>query len=176
MNRYLQQARDGDPKATNALVEALRPRISKMAAYYGRCCGEDADDLQQEAWLGLLEALPELDLQIGQPEQYLIARARWRLLDTVKRAYVRRCDSLDDEPTYPINSTMQDNTIAYACVSEFIVQLKPTQQKILDCLLAGLTWRETGQILGCASANIAYHVRKIRRKYEEWIEEPVCSI
>ena len=28
-----------------------------MAAYYARCCGEDADDLTQEAWAGLLEAL-----------------------------------------------------------------------------------------------------------------------
>ena len=27
------------------LIEALRPRLTKMAAYYARRCGEDADDL-----------------------------------------------------------------------------------------------------------------------------------
>ena len=42
------------------------------------------------------------------------------------------------------------------------------QRAILDCLLAGLTWREAGSVLGCTSANIAYHVRQIRRQYEEW--------
>ncbi|HET6453664.1 MAG TPA: class I SAM-dependent methyltransferase [Armatimonadota bacterium] len=31
-------------------------------------------------------------------------------------------------------------------------------------------WREAGNTLGCTSANIAYHVRQIRRRYEEWVE------
>jgi len=38
-------------------------------------------------------------------------------------------------------------------------------------LLRGLTWRETGHALGCTSANIAYHVRQIRRHYEVWSNE-----
>lgn len=166
MRHDLTRARDGDPLATKALVEALRPRISKMAAYYGRCSGEDADDLLQEAWVGLLEALPELDLQIGSPEQYLIARARWRLLDTIKRAHVRRCVSLDDETPPPL--TQPDASIASAAVSEFVGHLSTTQREILLRLLAGLTWREAGESLGCTSANVAYHVRRIRRIYEEW--------
>jgi RNA polymerase sigma-70 factor (ECF subfamily) len=49
-----------------------------MAVHYARCSGEDADDLRQEAWLGLLEALPNLDVRIGDPEQYLVRYARWR--------------------------------------------------------------------------------------------------
>src|SRR5438093_1442555 len=86
---------EGYPAAIEAVVRALRPRLAKMAAYYARCTGEDEDDLLQEAWLGLLQSLPELDLTIGRPEQYLIQRARWRLLDAVKRARVRRCLALD---------------------------------------------------------------------------------
>jgi RNA polymerase sigma factor (sigma-70 family) len=168
MRHNFTQARDGDPLATRAVVEALRPRISKMASYYGRCSGEDPDDLLQEAWVGLLEALPELDLGIGSPEQYLIARARWRLLDTIKRARVRRCASLSDE-THPRHAE-PDASAASAAVSEFVRHLNETQREILLRLLAGLTWREAGESMGCTSANVAYHVRRIRRIYEEWAE------
>jgi DNA-directed RNA polymerase specialized sigma24 family protein len=64
------RARHGDRWATEAVVETLRPRLERMAAYYARCSGEDPDDLLQEAWVGLLEALPVLDLTIGSPDQY----------------------------------------------------------------------------------------------------------
>jgi len=169
LNCSLERARDGDPRAVRLLVDEMRPRIWKMAAYYARRCGEDADDLTQEAWLGLLEALPELDLTIGQPEQYLIARARWKMLDMVKRERIRRCSALDDKTAESVCPRIPDSALASACVSEFSMQLKPTQRRVLGCLLLGLTWREAGEQLGCASANVAYHVRKIRRRYEEWI-------
>jgi len=166
MRNNLIRAKHGDPAATRAVVDTLRPRISRMAVYYGRRSGEDSDDLLQEAWLGLLEALPELDVGIGSPEQYLIARARWRLLDAIKHARVRRCVSLDEEPTPKL--IPPDPLAAGAFVSEFLSRLNATQRGILTCLLAGLTWRETGRSLGCTSANVAYHVRRIRRLYEEW--------
>ncbi len=95
-NALFVRARAGDASATDAVVHALRPRLSRLAAHYARATGEDPDDLLQEAWLGLLDALPELDISIGTPEQYLIQRARWRLLDAVKRARLRRCLPLDE--------------------------------------------------------------------------------
>ena len=146
-----------------------------MAAYYARCCGEDADDLTQEAWAGLLEALPELDLSIGSPEQYLIKRARWRLLDSVKRARIRRCESLD-EAAWERGSTWEreapgewEYDLAGLCVAEFASALRTPQRAVLKCLLAGLTWREAGAALGCTSANVAYYVRQIKQRYEEWV-------
>lgn len=169
MNSSLERARSGDPTAVRYLIRDLRPRIYKMAAYYARACGEDAEDLAQEAWLGLLEALPELDLTIGQPAQYLIARARWKMLDLVKRERVRRCLPLDDVTLDITAACDRDDADGCASVSEFIGALKPTQRQVLECLLSGLTWREAGERLGCASANIAYHVRNIRRRYEEWL-------
>src|SRR5437870_457398 len=96
MNSCYERARSGDPAAIDRVVESLRPRLTRMAGYYARCSGEDPDDLLQEAWVGLLEALPVLDLEIGSPDQYLIQRARWRLLDAVKRQRVRRCAALDE--------------------------------------------------------------------------------
>ncbi len=169
MTSCLMKARDGEPAAIRRLVNQLSPRITKMAAYYARRCGEDADDLTQEAWVGLLEALPELDFGVGQPEQYLIARARWRMLDIIKRERVRKCDPLDEESGSSVPDPTADCPADAACASEFARQLGPAQREVLDCLLRGLTFRQAGELLGCASANIAYHVRKIRRSYEEWV-------
>jgi RNA polymerase sigma factor (sigma-70 family) len=173
MSCCFERARGGDPSATEAVVTALRPRLASMAAYYARCSGEDPDDLLQEAWVGLLEALPQLDLGIGSPEHYLLQRARWRLLDAVKRARVRRCSSLDEGAAERLAGPGIEMAMASACVCEFAGQLKATQRAVLSCLMAGLTWREAGRILGCTSANIAYHVRQIRRQYQAWSGEAV---
>ena len=173
MHSSIEWAIDGDPLAIETIIEALRPRIAKMAAYYARCCGEDADDLLQEAWIGLLEALPQLDLDIGVPEQYLIQCARWRLLDAIKRAKVRRCAQLEESVFENITRPNVDVAVSAVWTSEFTGKLNSTQQAVLNCLLDGLTWREAGETLGCTSANIAYHVRRIRRHYAEWTDEEV---
>lgn len=164
----LENAKAGDPRAVEGVIHALRPRVEKMSAYYARCTGEDPDDLQQEAWHGLLTALPELDTEIGSPEQYLIQRAKWKMLDAVKRARLRR--------SLPLNETGYEETVVSPEASidgevsagAFAARLATTQRDILTCLLAGLTWRETGARLGFSSANVAYHVRQIRRQYVEW--------
>jgi RNA polymerase sigma factor (sigma-70 family) len=162
-------ARDGDPAARADLVDHLKPRITKLAVYYARRTGEDADDLQQEAWCGLLEALPDLDVRIGSPEQHLLKRARWRMLDAVRRARVRRCRPLPHEEMLVVE-THADHVLGQRVAEEFALRLKSTQRNILKCLMTGMTWRETGDALGFTSANVAYHVRQIRREYEEWAE------
>ncbi len=161
----------GDLEARERLVGRLRPRIVRMARYYARCCGEDPDDLLQEAWVGLLEALPDLDVTIGTPEQYLIQRARWRLLDFIKRARVRRCAPLDDCAHETLPVLRQDHEVTGAFVTEFEGCLKPSQRRVLNCLLDGMTWREAGDALGCTSANIAYYVRQIKEEYRQWAGE-----
>lgn len=175
---HYRQARAGSPAATEVVVEALRPRLRSMAFYYARCSHEDADDLLQEAWIGLLEAIRDLDLDIGNPEQYLIQRARWRLLDAIKYARVRRCTSLhamvveESDPGWPGD---MDMVVAAADIHAFTAGLKSVQRAVLLCLLSGLTWREAGHRLGCSSANIAYHVRQIRLHYEKWTGESLAA-
>ncbi|HEY3269569.1 MAG TPA: sigma-70 family RNA polymerase sigma factor [Armatimonadota bacterium] len=151
------------------MVDILRPRVARMSAHYARRSGEDADDLMQEAMVGVLEALPELDTRIGQPDQYLLRHARWRVLDAIKRARVRRCLPLDEAAGESLPSTAAA-PVSDACVKEFTAALQDNQRAVLGCLMAGLTWREAGAVLGCTSANVAYHVRQIRRRYEEWAE------
>ncbi len=189
LTRCIKHARDGDLTATRRLVEALRPRITRMAFHYARRCGEDPDDMVQEAWAAVLEALPEVDVAIGSPEQYLIRCARWRVLDSIKRARVRRCErfsevecadsNIDSRADRPARRVLDgrftarhlpddERILSEVCVAEFRSMLREPQRAVLECLLAGLTWREAGSALGCTSANVAYYVRQIKRRYVEW--------
>jgi DNA-binding NarL/FixJ family response regulator len=45
--------------------------------------------------------------------------------------------------------------------------LSDTQQRVALLLLDGLTWREAADQLGCASSNVAYHVKVIRQAYAD---------
>jgi len=69
-----------------------------------------------------------------------------------------------------------DPALSGASTREFVSQLKASQRDVLECLLAGLTWREAGTVLGCTSANVAYHVRQIRRQYEAWSSGEVVGL
>lgn len=145
------------------ILDALTTRIEKMAAYFGRSCGVDVDDLRQEAWVAVFETAPNLDRSIGSPEQHLLKRARWRILDTIRSHRRRQHLSL---------SEVQGHEIAYtenwgnADIAELNARLTLTQRRILRALLEGYTWREVGALVGCTSANVAYHVRRIRSHYD----------
>jgi RNA polymerase sigma-70 factor (ECF subfamily) len=132
-----------------------------MASHYARRSGEDADDLLQEAWLGLFEAVPEVDLAIGQPEQFLLQRARWRLLSAIRHARLRRTSPIEQaaEPEAPFTEVP---------TADFTARLGETQRALATCLLAGMTFREAGEALGCTSANVAYHARRLRDAFVEW--------
>jgi RNA polymerase sigma factor (sigma-70 family) len=162
-------ARAGDAQATEEVVSSLRPRLVRMARHYARRCTEDADELLAEAWVGMLEALARVDARIGDPEQYLIQHARWRLLDLLRRVYGRdareliSCDYLDE-----LSAGIQEDALEAIEVAQFLAILSLKQRAVLRCLLAGLTWREAGRRLGCSSANVAYYMRQIRKIYEQW--------
>ncbi|NUQ71293.1 MAG: sigma-70 family RNA polymerase sigma factor [Chthonomonadales bacterium] len=159
-----ESARLGDREALSAIVESLRPRVSRMARHYARRTGQDADDLLQEAWLGLLDAMPQMDIRIGSPRQYLLSRARWRLLDAVRRERLRRCLPLD-EPSCSELPSADPCGVGDLAVGEFLGRLQPGQRTIARLLMEGHSWRETGARIGCTSANVAYHVRRIREAY-----------
>lgn len=132
-----------------------------MALHYARRSGEDADDLLQETWLVFFEALSEVDTTIGQPEHYLLRRARWGLLDAIRRARLRRCAPLEDAPE---PSTRAPDVP----LSDFLGRLPRVQRQVALGLLDGQTFRELGEGLDCSSANVAYHVTRLREAHERW--------
>ncbi len=163
----IHRAQSGDWDAVCAIVEKMRERVERMAAFYAMRCGEDAGDLTQEAWLGALEALQEVDTSIGDPQQFLLKRAKWRMLDYVKWNKRRQHESLEDVEIFT-HLPIQQEAVASALSTQFVSQLSDKQRELVTHLLAGDTWREAAAKLGCTSANVAYHVRKIQRAYVEW--------
>jgi RNA polymerase sigma factor (sigma-70 family) len=144
------------------MLNTIQSRIEKMAAYFGRQCGVDADDLRQEAWVAVLETLPNLDPTVGSPEQHLLKRARWRILDSIRWQRRRQHLALTD---LELNSASYLDPYSDVDLAELQSRLTPIQKRILRGLLEGYTWREVGDIVGCTSANVAYHVRRIRQVY-----------
>ncbi len=57
---HIHRARRGETEARDDLYQILQPRIERLARWYARRCALDADDLIQEAWLGVYGALPRL--------------------------------------------------------------------------------------------------------------------
>lgn len=146
---------------TDRLISEIEHKVVKMAGYLGRRCGVDADDLLQDAWLAVLEMIPRLDPEIGSPELHLIKRAKWRMLDSIRYHRRRVVVSLDQSLEVGISMPSTDGID----ISDVLPHISPVQQQILRGLLEGYTWREVGNIVGCSSANVAYHVKKIRSVY-----------
>ena len=162
MKQLIRSAQMGDPVARQQLVAALGSRLAGMARHYARCCQEDYDDLLGEAWFAVFDALPITDVTIGAPEQYLLKRARWRILDYIKWARRRRCDEPAAEQREEQTPDMAPYVLGDALVGQLSQALSQTQQVVLGRLLRGDTWREVASHLGCSSANVAYHVKQIR--------------
>ena len=162
MLELIEKAQSGAIPAQSALVVELEGPIGRMASYFGRITGFDEDDLRQEAWVAILEMLPKLDLSIGTPEQHLIKRARWRILDTIRKQQRRRHSHLSDLDAEAISWSDPPGDFD---IGPLLDVLTPIQRRILRGLLEGYTWREVGTQLGCSSANVAYHVRRIRETY-----------
>jgi RNA polymerase sigma factor (sigma-70 family) len=167
VKQLIRAAQCGDPVARQQLATALGPRLASMARHYARCCQEDFDDLLGEAWFAVFDALDVTDVSIGEPEQYLLKRARWRILDYIKWARRRRCDdSAEDEPEQQ-SDDMAPDVVTDALIWQVSQGLSQTQQIVFGRLMRGETWREVASHLGCSSANVAYHVKQIRLKCQD---------
>ena len=167
-NVTLDRARVGDVAAQERLRESLRPRLESLAGYYASRTGMDPADLLQEAWLAVFEALPTVDTRVGTPSQFLVKHARWQILDHIRWSNRRRCEALDglDESLSDDGKPSGASDVeARMLVTDLERRLNARQRVILRGLLAGWTWRQIGDSMGCTSANVAYHVRGIR---EAW--------
>lgn len=167
MNLLIERAKWGDSEAAEALVAELQQRLERMAAYYANACAEDAGDLLQEAWLGVLDGVKDVDMTIGSPRQYLLERAKWKILDYVKYNKRRKHNPLEDFMLEDYAPPVEESALAAAFTEEFMTRLSSKQKKVVKQLLKGQTWREAGECLGCSSANVAYYVRQIRQEFEK---------
>jgi RNA polymerase sigma factor (sigma-70 family) len=172
-DRLLARARDGEGAATTAVIEGLRPRITRLARHYASRSREEAADLEQEAWVAILESIPQLRLEVGDPRQYLLRRGRWRMLNFINEQAARRHEELTDDFDEPAPSRTSADAHAGHLLERIFERLTDRQAVILRALLAGHTWAETARLLECSTANIAWHMRKIRQVYRALTGQPV---
>ena len=173
----VRRAKSGDGAARRLLAERMRLRMERMAMYYASRSGEEFEDLLGEAWLTFFQALGEVDFRIGTPAQYLLKRARWRILDVIKNNKRRRhAPLLDLEETFRAPHNVAGDGLGGAACDRIQSRLTDVQRMILRDLMEGYTWREVGARRGFSSANVAYHIKRIRETYHQVVGEPdeVC--
>jgi RNA polymerase sigma factor (sigma-70 family) len=172
VDALVRRAKTGDNIARQMLAERMRVRVERMAHYYASRSGEDFEDLLQEAWLTFFQALAEVNFQIGSPSHYLLKRAKWRMLDVIKSNRRRQHASLVEvEDTFRAPSNAASDGLAGAACARIHTHLTEVQRTILSDLMDGYTWREVGARRGFSSANVAYHLKRIRETYARVVGE-----
>jgi len=147
-----------------------------MARYYARRSNVDSDDLLQEAWCAVFEALPETRLHIGSPQEYLLRRARWAILDYLKWSLRRQMAPLDDYQGEDVRAATEAETVLRLAVDKLADQMTPMQQNVLDLLIAGESCTSAADRLGCTTANVSYHLGQVRRQMQGlFVEEAVAA-
>lgn len=167
MKQLIAKAQMGCSRARTQLATLLRPRLMGIARYYSRKTGLDYDDLLQEAWCAVFEALPETKLDIGAPEEYLMRRARWAVLDYLKWSMRRQMDPLEDWNEGPPTMGPAGDAVTAVTVEKIAKALTPIQQNIVKLLLEGETCTSAAENLGCTTANVSYHLGQVRRQMAE---------
>jgi RNA polymerase sigma factor (sigma-70 family) len=164
MKALIAAAQAGCTRARAELAEALRPRLNSMARYYARRGNLDYDDLLQEAWCAVFEALPETRLQIGAPQEYLLRRARWAILDYLKWSLRRQMAPLEDDQGEALTAERETETVLRLAVDRLAENLTPMQQNVLGLLMEGESCTTAAGKLGCTTANVSYHLGQVRRQ------------
>ncbi|HYW50273.1 MAG TPA: sigma-70 family RNA polymerase sigma factor [Gemmatimonadaceae bacterium] len=92
------RARDGEPGAFAALVEALQPRAVRFAMQMTAASRDDVDDIVQDAWIRTFRALPRYDARRSFESWYFTILANCcRTLRVRLRRWQLRTQPLDDQ-------------------------------------------------------------------------------
>lgn len=163
------RVRAGDPQAVDAVMKLLTPRVQRMGGYYARRTGYERDELVQEGLMAIVEGMSAAAVRFEAPEMHLVRLARWRMLDWIRRSRRRRNAALEQE------CAAIDHELAQAGeqmdVNQFVARLSPRQAQIACGLMDGWNWREVAAQMGCSSANLGYHLRKIRAEYSRAFDQ-----
>jgi RNA polymerase sigma factor (sigma-70 family) len=167
----IEQAQRGNREALSCIQIQVQSRVRAAAAYYAFATGQDADDLQQEMWLGVLAGLRDVDPTVGDPIQYLLKRGKWKMLEAVRRIVRHPEAQLEESLPLADPRPFEQEVVCDWITTELQQRLRGTQALVLDWLLQGFQQEEIAQRLGCTAANVNYHVRKIRESYRELMAE-----
>ena len=165
MRATIRRAKSGDRAAREALAAALRDRVRRACRRYASFLTHvEPGDLEQEMWYGVFSALPEVDLSIGDPSEFLLQRGRFAMLDSLKK---RRQEPRPPEhfEQAPDRGNVERQVLGQRAVDELVHSLGERQQVIVSYLLQDFTRAEIARMLDCTPANMTYHVNRIGDVY-----------
>lgn len=171
------RAKNGDREATEGVLLLLEISIGINASYLSKASGIPREDLMQEGRLGAIIALEQVDTSIGDPISFLALRAKWAILTATRNSQRHPFLTLADDyenyipeannrcAIFPISSP--DDPTEQAIVSQLIHTILGKisygkRRKIFQLLILGCSQSEIAEIMNESSANLSYHVRKIR--------------
>lgn len=171
LKRLAFAARDGDQDATEELIGLLRPMILRYCrARLGRIVGgyHTADDVAQEACVGVLKALPRYQ-DMGKPfAAFAIRIAANKVADAQRRAFSVGIplDDLTDRPDDQDGPEEQAVRVDEAARAHALLDKLPELHReiVLLRVVVGLSAKETGQIfdLTASAVRLIQHRALIR--------------
>ena len=171
LKRLALTARAGNPDAVELLIMRLRPMILRYCrARLGRIVGgyHTADDVAQEACVGVLKALPRYE-DIGKPfAAFAIRIAANKVADAQRRAFTVGVplDDLTDRPDDREGPEEQAVRVDEAARAHALLNRLPELHReiVLLRVVVGLSAKETGQIfdLTASAVRLIQHRALIR--------------
>ena len=171
LKRLAFASRAGDSQATESLIGLLRPMILRYCrARLGRIVGgyHTADDVAQEACVGVLKALPRYE-DMGKPfAAFAIRIAANKVADAQRRAFTVGIplDDLTDRPDDQDGPEEQAVRVDEAARAHALLNRLPELHReiVLLRVVVGLSAKETGQIfdLTASAVRLIQHRALIR--------------
>jgi RNA polymerase sigma-70 factor (ECF subfamily) len=161
--QLVERAVQGDPQATAALIEQIRPNVVRYCrAHLGRIGGRHttADDVSQEVCIAVLRSLPAFRDQ-GRPFTAFVYGIAAHKVADAQRAAVRHLavtpvEAITDQPdAAPGPEQHALNTDTARRLSELLTHLSDLHREIIVLRVAvGLSAEEVGGAVGMSPAAV----------------------
>lgn len=109
--------------------------------------------------------LPELDLEVGQPQQYIIQRARWTAAALIERELQAPCVRTGVDEM--ICSSPETAASAFG-FSRFARRLKPLCRLAGALAIFGRSANEIACVIGCSEAQVQEVLCSVCGSYRIW--------
>lgn len=173
--RLIEQAKKGDPAAFGQLYEFYAPRVFRFLFAHLNC-RQDAEDLTEEVFLRVWEALPGFRLHGAPFGGYLFRVARNALYDFYRRNRhgVSNADTdydwIDEQQPDPADSVPLK--LQRRQIQRMLAQLRADYRMVVTMrFLVGLTTEETATAMGRSSGAVRVLQHRALESLRELIEK-----